>query len=309
MPKRPYTVLCKDTDPNWLELRRTGIGASDIATVLGLNPGGSAYALYLELTGDVEHEDLSGNEFVEWGKRLEPVLIQAYAEKSGRLAWRSGELLRSIKYPWALCTLDGRTAEKDHPRRRWPLEAKAANEWKKEDWAEGPPEHYRVQVHQQMLVTGTDVVSVAVLLGGHKFAWCDVERDETLIERIIEEGAAFYDRVQRRDPPPIDASEACSSAIARRYRIPTPGLVARLPYDYVGIADKLLALKADESITRQKIKLLENQLKAAFGGAETAVLPNGITYTWRNEPRAGYSVEPTAARVLRRQEPRQDSNQ
>jgi len=309
MQKRPYIVLCKDTDRRWLELRRTGIGASDIATVLGLNPGGSAYALYLELAGDVEHEDLSDNEFAEWGKRLEPVLIQAYAEKSGRLAWRSGELLRSIKYPWALCTLDGRTAEYDHPRRRWPLEAKAAGEWKQEDWVEGPPEHFLVQVHQQMLVTDTKVVSVAVLLGGHKFAWCDVERDEKLIDRIIEEGAAFYDRVQRRDPPPIDASEACSRAIARQYRVTNSEQVAHLSYDYVGLAEELLALKADESIMRQKIKLRENQLKAAFGAAETAVLPNGVAYTWRLESRSGYRVEPTAPRVLRRQEQRQDSNQ
>jgi len=300
--KAPYTVLCKDTDPQWLKMRLTGIGASSMATALGISPYGSAYGLCLELMGDVEPADLSDNEYVEWGKRLEAVVMQAYAEKSGRLAWRSGLLLRSTLYPWALCTLDGLTAEPDKPRRRWPVEIKTATESHGDEWADGPPEQYRVQINAQMLVTGAEIVTAAVLLGGHRFAWCDVERDEKLIERIIKEGGALWDRVQRRDPPPIDASEACSSAIARRYRVTDPRLVVRLPYDFVELDAQLRRLKEEKSTADGEIKRIENEIKAAIGAGEAGVLPNGVTYTWIPQTRAGYTVEPTVARVLRRKE-------
>src|SRR5512137_949488 len=34
MAKRPYTVVCKDTDPSWLAMRSTGIGASSMAAAM-----------------------------------------------------------------------------------------------------------------------------------------------------------------------------------------------------------------------------------------------------------------------------------
>ena len=40
----------------WLDLRRTGIGGSDAATIVGLNPYSSRYSLYLDKIGEVKHE-------------------------------------------------------------------------------------------------------------------------------------------------------------------------------------------------------------------------------------------------------------
>ena len=58
----------------WLEVRKSGIGGSEVAAICGLSKWESAYTLWLRKTGQVEDKDLSGNEAVEWGNRLEPVV-------------------------------------------------------------------------------------------------------------------------------------------------------------------------------------------------------------------------------------------
>ena len=55
----------------WLKVRNTGIGGSDAAAIMGLNPYKSPYELWLEKTGQAEAPDLSGNQFIYWGKKNE----------------------------------------------------------------------------------------------------------------------------------------------------------------------------------------------------------------------------------------------
>ena len=50
------------------------IGSSDISVILGLNPFKTMLQLWAEKTGVVKPKDLSDNEAVEWGTRLERVV-------------------------------------------------------------------------------------------------------------------------------------------------------------------------------------------------------------------------------------------
>ena len=61
------------SEKEWLEHRMEGIGGSDVATILGMNPYKSALRLYMEKTREIEAEPVD-NEFVELGNELEPVL-------------------------------------------------------------------------------------------------------------------------------------------------------------------------------------------------------------------------------------------
>ena len=58
----------------WLDWRKDGIGASDVATILGVNPYKTRYELWAEKTGLVDAPDLSGNFNVQRGNRLEPLV-------------------------------------------------------------------------------------------------------------------------------------------------------------------------------------------------------------------------------------------
>lgn len=299
----PYEVLGSSDDREaWLALRMTGIGASEIAAVLGESPWSSALQVYCEKAGEVAPDDLSENEFVFWGARLEPVITEVYGQRTGRGVERSALLLRSIEEPWALATLDGETWNADGAR--WPLEIKNGSGFTADKWAEGPPPHYYLQVQQQLLVTGAPKATVACLLGGNRLVWCDVERDDITIQRIRHAGRAFWKRVQARDVPLPDGSESASRALAALYPHDDPNMYAQLPGELIDVADELEALKETAKATKARVDELGNQIKAALGNAQRGCLPNGTEFSWKEQTRAEYVVKAASFRVLRRHAPK-----
>ena len=64
-----------------------------------------------------------------------------------------------------------------------------------------------------MLVTGAPKATIACLLGGQRLVWCDVERDEETIRRIIYHGERFWRAVQERTPPAPDGTESAKRAL------------------------------------------------------------------------------------------------
>ena len=110
----------------WLLERRSGIGASEAAAVLGLSPWKTPLALYAEKIGAVAAKDLAAeSEAVEWGKRLEEPIAQAYAEKTGRKVVNLGEfaIQRHKDLAFLMCTLDRVTYSDKRPD-AGPLELK-----------------------------------------------------------------------------------------------------------------------------------------------------------------------------------------
>ena len=89
----------------WERVRNSGIGGSDIACIMGLNPWKSAYALYAEKHGDVEPEDLSNNEFVYWGTVLEQVVADRFCELTGKKVRKCGTL-QDESYDFMLANVD-----------------------------------------------------------------------------------------------------------------------------------------------------------------------------------------------------------
>jgi len=77
-------IVCANDETEWLAARKDYITASDVAIILGHHPHKSALTLYNEKIGLLEPDDLSGNENVKWGKRLESVIADVYTEETGR---------------------------------------------------------------------------------------------------------------------------------------------------------------------------------------------------------------------------------
>jgi putative phage-type endonuclease len=299
----PYEVVCRASDDDWLEQRNQGIGGSDIAAVIGVSPWKGPYALYQEKAGVIEPKDLSDIEFIDWGKRLEPVILDAYQDRTGRPVRHRAELLRSKAHPWAMCTLDGETLSE--PERGYhPLEIKTTNAFLGDKWVDGSPEHYRAQAHQQMLVTGAQRCTIAVLIGGNKLAWEDIDRDEALIRKIVHCGERFWRRVTEREPPPVDGTEASRRALAKAHP-DDDGSVKVLDDALVDDIEELIDLKRrrkDIEIEKQRI---ENRLKFALGPATRGVFASSdLAVSWKTQPRKGYVVEPCSPRILRTHQPK-----
>lgn len=299
----PYETICHQSEEKWLPEKKKGIGASEIAAVLGINRWKSAIQLYAEKIGEVEPPDLSKNEFVEWGKRLEPAIIQGYKKRSGRPAIHFGLLIRSKEHPWALATPDGITGENGEISvmgdSKWPLEVKNTSAFKAEDWEEGCPEYYLYQLQHQMLVTGKPKATIACLLGGNKLVWTDVYRDETLIKKIIYQGSKFWQMVQDRIPPAPDGSDSAKRALADLFPKDT-GEIIELPPDLMDIANDLDAAKADAKMIKSVITEKENLIRAAMKDATQGVFLDGSGFTLKHQERAEHIVKKSSFRMLRR---------
>lgn len=196
-------VLATSDRAAWLQQRRAGIGGSDVAAILGMSPWRTPLEVYLDKRGEAAPD--FDNESMIWGRALEPVIRQQYAERTGREVAVPASILVHPKHEFMLANLDGVT---DDDR---VLEVKTARSG--QDWGEPGsaeiPEVYALQVQHYLAVTGFVVADVAVLIGGSDFRIYEVPADPELQGLMIEAEATFWQRVIDGNPPdPVSFAEA-----------------------------------------------------------------------------------------------------
>jgi putative phage-type endonuclease len=179
-----------EKDAAWHAERRTGLGGSDVAALLGLDPYKSAFAVFLEKTGQAPPVDLSENEHVEWGNILEEPVGRKFARKTGLKIARVNKVIRHPYFPWAIAHIDYRIVGVKEG-----LEVKTAGYWaaRSDDWGESGtdviPANYMCQVQWYMGVTNWKRWHVAALIGGSQFRDYVIERDDDFIAELFARGA------------------------------------------------------------------------------------------------------------------------
>lgn len=169
-----YTVVtdAPQGSDEWLQARRGGIGGSDVAAVLGMNPWRSPIEVWLDKTGQAA--GFTGNERTEWGHKLEPVVRAHYAALRPR-AWvdEVPGVLAHPDIPIARASLDGLVNDADGQRI---LEVKCtAQSW------DQPPDMYLWQAIWYMAVTGLPAVDFAVLTRGNTYTEYTVDRPDDAV--------------------------------------------------------------------------------------------------------------------------------
>ncbi len=89
---------------DWLQHRRSGIGGSDAAKVLGISDYGNAASVYLDKKGDMEPVKET---FRLWfGREAEPIIAKRFELETGFKVERYPWMCQSTEYPWMLADLD-----------------------------------------------------------------------------------------------------------------------------------------------------------------------------------------------------------
>jgi len=316
----------------WLGARSTGIGSSDAPVILGLSKWKSPLTLYYEKRG-MRQPSPGEVEFVEWGMALEPAIIAGYERVTHRAVGPATALLepqdhhdvigparfvlaRDGALPFLVASPDATVlpidqltpvADDGFERVQPPvfykpgvLEVKNVDISKGRLWEETqePPIEYTVQVQHQLMVTGAEWASIAALVGGNRFMWADIKRDDELIAMLRKLEIEFWERCLNGNPPPVDGSESTKELLGRLYPKDT-GEVVELPAE-AAQWDKDMRLASALAKEAKALKgAASNQLKAALGGATVGVL-EGVTYSWRHQTRRAHQVRESEFRVLRR---------
>jgi len=275
-----YTILPDfvQDSPEWHAARMAGIGASDVAAILGLSPWQTPLGVYRAKMG-------IPNEIPEnlayFGHALEAPIAQWVADKHPEVGEvDEGFAARSIEWPWLTASAD-RCAYLDGPN-PIPVELKTSSAYSKDSWADGVPLYYETQVQAQIAVLGAPHGWLAVLHGGNSPELYRVERDDDFIHNhLIPKTEAFWnDHVLARVPP-----EPTTSAEAVELWPGDPDLSVdggEALYELWGAYGLMQAEAVDVAERLDGVKL---ELQKAMQDATQLVYGEQVLFTWK--PRAG----------------------
>lgn len=268
--------------PEWHAVRRQGIGASEIAAVLGLSPWESPFSLWwrkregwqVEATGEMGT-----------GTRLEPVVADWWADEDGhRRAVHPAGVYAHPDRRWQTASpdrlvCDGQMHDNPFPGgMEWAhpdvntvavLECKWTARW--DGWGEPGgddiPVYYRTQVLWQCDVMGVDQWHVAVL-GPGGFRAYQGRRDDVDLAVMVAAGEEFMQRLEAGDPPPLDWREATTATLKRLHPSVVEGKEVEVPADLAAEYDDARAAATD---AEHRKKLATHQLLDLIGDGHRAI--------------------------------------
>lgn len=253
--------------------RENYIGSADIAAILQLE--GAYNSPYSCWANKVFGQTDNDNAVLSWGRRLEPVILEAYQEQEG--AGQLVHLQAHYSYkPWpiARATLDGVARLGSD---LVVVEAKTTKDYK---WDEIPL-GYEAQVQWQMGVSGIKQAHLATLfLPSRDFKVFSIEFDETIFSTMLERADHFWQMVEAGTPPEVDGHNATTEALKR---IIARGGVADISH-LTNEIQKYQDLKAQVKALELEADEISNRIKASLGDCTIGFGPDGKEVaTWKEQ--------------------------
>jgi putative phage-type endonuclease len=287
----------------WLRVRKQGIGASDAAAAVGLSPYQSPLELWLIKTGrDERLPKLDADDDstpLYWGNVLEHIVADHYTKRTGHKVRRVNAVLQhpDPENSWMLANLDYAVVGCDDVQI---LECKTAGEFGARLWRDGVPEYVQCQVQHQLAVTGKAAADECVLICGQEIRIHRIERDDELIERLIQLERQFWHYVETDTPPPSDGSESSGRALQCLYPRESGETVDLSDdRDMTDTFTQMLDIRSDLRRLGETESELKQRIQARMGNASKALFANGEV-TWKRSKDAitldvekALHVEPT----------------
>lgn len=270
--------------PEELATRSQGMGSTDVVEVAGLSPwrGAGPMRLYCEKLGIVspdDEEEIEDDGWLEWGHIMEPIIAGWYEHERGCKLMPAGQVV-SREHPWLWATLDavvlGQSRIVEVKNIGSP---KLYAHWSESD-PDGIPLYVRAQVTIGMYCHGARECDVVASVGGRPPQAWSVGYDAELAGMLVSKAAAFWQLVQTKTPPPLDATPATKAYLLDRY----PRNVEPVMLDADPETDELGHLRAEESKSEKRHKANKDRLDAellARVGTADGIQGTGWMMTWK----------------------------
>lgn len=295
----------------WLEARKNGLGGSDAPIIMGASRWVSAHALFLEKVGLVEREEQG--EPAYWGHALEKPVAKRYAQVTERVLLPGVKLYHSRETKYLFANTDRMIRRDDgrkgRRRKGIPQGACAVYEGKTvgpfmrpdvEEWESGRvPILAAVQLQHYLYVCEVDWGSFGVLVGGQKFLWMDMQRNDRFIKTYLKKAEEFWDRVQNNDPPPMEGHPSERRALDLLYPKPVKGKIIDLDAEAQGWSESLDLARKRESAAKRDKEMYGTLIRGAMGDALFGRLPSGAGFKLALEHRKKRVTPASSSRVLR----------
>lgn len=209
------TTLRPSTRDEWLALRKSGIGSSEVATIVGLNPFDTPLQLWRRKTGrDLPEPE---NQAMKRGHWCEDAVAQYWADTTGHQVIKRSVgdwIIRDNDRPYLQVSPDrtywvdgdGLKHGKNAEANKGILECKTTNLAVD---ADNIPKHWFCQVQYQLAVSGYTYGSIAWMQRGFEFGHINLQLVPDFAAWLIESVERFWNDnvLADREPEPINVED------------------------------------------------------------------------------------------------------
>lgn len=263
----------------WLQYREQGIGSSEVATILGLNPWETPYQLWRRKKGfDAPKQE---NFTMRAGHYLEDAVSRFFSDETGR------EIIKRSAIDWLAVNPDKPymrvspdrtywlTGEKHNEHNKGILECKTTQ--MRID-ADDLPKHWFCQVQYQLGVAELQQASLAWLSSGREFGYKDLLLVPDFFEWIEEEVTKFWvDNIQGN----VEPETTTVDDVVMKYNKHTDGKIIEVGEEIFTAYNDLKALKEEMAKLDERKEELEAKIKMGFGDAEAISYGGKTIATWK----------------------------
>lgn len=265
----------EDERQEFLERRRTGIGATDSPKILGLSKYGSSLSVYRDkVDGGQQKPSLPA-----WlGNKLQATVGELYTTATGQRLRADNRHHKHPRYPWMVCHLDFRAWGK--PELLVECKTRAyMHGWGEDGTAEIPAEVW-VQVQHEMAVTGAKMTHVAVLFGHHTFRVYVIPRDDQFIDKLVATLSDWWVKhYLARVPPLPSGADVDTEAMKADYPADQEPVKAATP-EQAEVVAKLRQAILNEQQAGKAAEELRNRVRQFIGDAAGIEGSFGVV-TWK----------------------------
>lgn len=197
------------TTQEWKDFIFPCIGASEIASIIGLNPYKSVIELYYEKVG-IKEAYFEDNAAMFWGRTLEETIAEQWQYWEGspesviencnqkkvvRKCRKINFYVQNKATPWLFVSLD-RVINKHLSFEEGSLECKTISGYAADMWENGIPPMYVCQLQAQLLTFQFAYGEMAILRDGRGFNVYPFDMHPEICERLKNESFKFFQMVK-----------------------------------------------------------------------------------------------------------------
>lgn len=274
------TIIRPNTREEWLEIRKSGIGSSEVATIVGLNPWETPYQLWRRKTG--LDEPKQENAAMRNGHHLEDAVSRMWYDATGR------EIIKRSAIDWIIRDNDRPFLQVSPDRTYWlgesrSPEAKGILEIKttrmKVD-SDDLPKYWFAQVQYQLGVSGYTQGSLAWLSAGQgfDFGYQDLKFVPDFYDWLVEEVERFYTDciIGGKEP-----STASVKDVLLKYSRHTDKKIIECSDEVFEAYQQLKDVRKEIDALEERKETLEATIKMAFEDAEALFYGGETIATWK----------------------------
>jgi len=269
----------------WLRDRQFGIGSSEVATILGLNPWETPLQLWRRKKGIDPPK--AENFAMKAGHYLEDAVSRFYADETGK------DIIKASAGDWLIVNKDKQFLRVSPDRTYW-IPGRPKSERNKgileckttqmEIDRDNLPQHWFCQLQYQLGVSELEQGALAWLTMGRDFGYRDFTFDEEFYKWMVEEVERFWtdNIIGGVEPDPVNVED-----VLLRNPRHQPGKMVEADEDIMEACRQLKQIKEEMKDFSSQAKELEERIKMFFGDAEAITAPGGtpakpvILATWK----------------------------